>query len=186
MFDSMHGWVDFFWEEAFMNSRFCSLLIKAVAGLLVAAAVISCRGSKSGRGFHLPEGDVDRGRVAFVQLGCNQCHPVAGVELPASTVPEVIQVKLGGEVLRVKTYGQLVTSIINPSHITSPQYLAKNKGPGAIPMPDYADKMTVKQMIDVVAFLHSRYTKVYPNYTDYAYPYEPSGVPVMPHPSQYP
>jgi len=126
----------------------------------------SCGGPKSGRGFHLPEGNGDKGRAAFIQLGCNQCHLVDGIDIPAQPGP--IQIKLGGEVYRVKTYGQLVTSIISPSHITNPQYRDQLKGQT---MPDLTNAMTVRQMIDIVTFLHARYTKFYPDYRNYSDPY---------------
>ena len=46
-------------------------------------------------------------------------------------------------------------------------------------MPDFRDTMTVTQMIDIVAFLHSTYTRIYPEYLDYSYPYGLSGVPTV-------
>jgi hypothetical protein len=85
---------------------------------------------------------------------------------------------LGGEVLKVKTYGDLVTSIINPSHVISEEYLDKlPEIPGTLPespMPDFTREMTVAEMVDLVAFLHSRYVlKPKPDYIyfeGYQYP----------------
>lgn len=160
--------------------RHLVLLGLAASAFVMVVAAGSCKGSKSGRGFQLPDGDINKGREAFVQLGCNQCHTVAGVDLGATSAPGPVQFSLGGEVYRVKTYGQLVTAIINPSHIVSPQYKAQMQSSGQPPMPDLTKTMTVRQMIDVVAFLHAHYTKVYPNYSDYSYPYTPSGAPLFP------
>ena len=154
-----------------------------MAGAVVGLTLVSCGGAKSGRGFHLPDGDVEKGRTAFIQLGCNQCHTVSGVDLPVPTVPGAVQVKLGGEFVRVKTYGQLVTSIIDPAHIVSPQYQKQFKGQD-LGLPDVINAMTVRQLIDVVAFLHTRYTKIYPQYTDYSYPFVPYGGPAYPAPTQ--
>jgi hypothetical protein len=166
-------------------NRLLFLAAGAAGSFLVALSAVSCGGAKSGRGFHLPPGDSGKGRAAFVQLGCNQCHTVAGVELGAPVATGPLQVRLGGEVYRVKTYGQLVTSIIDPSHIVSPGHLAKLKGSEQRPaMPDYTNSMTVKQMIDLVAFLHAHYTKVYPEYRDYSYPYAPLNPTVPPRPDQ--
>jgi hypothetical protein len=151
------------------------MLLAAVAVCCLLALGTSCKGSKSGRGFRLPDGNVDQGRVAFVQLGCNQCHSVKGVELAKPAVLGPVQVQLGGEVLRVKTYGQLVTSIVNPNHVVSGQHRAKLGDSGR--MPDFRNKMTVTQMIDIVAFLHSTYTKIYPEYLDYSFPYGLPGIP---------
>jgi mono/diheme cytochrome c family protein len=165
--------------------RLLKLLAGTVGVVLLALTVVSCKGAKSGRGFHLPDGDADKGRAAFVQLGCNQCHTVSGVELAAPSAPGLVQVKLGGEVLRVKTYGQLVTSIIDPSHVSSPQHLAKLQSQDRPPMPEFTNTMTVRQMIDIVAFLHGSYTKVMPEYQDYSYPYGFSGAPGLPGPTPF-
>jgi len=73
-------------------------------------------------------------------------------------------------VYRVKTYGDLVTSISNPDHIISPQYLGplNEDEPGTLnsPMPDLTQSMTVAELIDLVTFLNSRYRlKAQPDYT---------------------
>jgi L-cysteine S-thiosulfotransferase len=137
----------------------------------------SCRGLRAGRGFHLPGGGIAKGREAFVQLGCNQCHSVKGVELAKPKVTSPVQVVLGGDVLRVKTYGQLVTSIINPEHVVSRRY--REKLGDSARMADFRNTMTVTQMIDIVAFLHSTYTKISPEYLDYSFPYGLSGTPAI-------
>ena len=70
----------------------------------------------------------------------------------------VIVVPLGGEVVRVKTYGQLVTSIINPQHIISPNYRGKyTDAAGKSFMPDFNPGMTVEELVNLVAYLQSRY-----------------------------
>lgn len=167
-----------------MKTKFV-LLAGAAVCLLVLGT--SCKGSKSGRGFHLPDGNVEQGRAAFVQLGCNQCHSVKGGDIPKPSVAGPVDVQLGGDVLRVKTYGQLVTSIINPEHVVSKQHVEKLSKAGPSAMPGYCNKMTVRQMIDIVAFLHSTYTKIYPTYLDYSYPYGVPGMPVaFPSPPQNP
>lgn len=160
-----------------MKTKVFILLTCGVVSCLLVLGT-SCRGSKSGRGFHLPDGDVEQGRVAFVQLGCNECHSVKGVDLAKPAIPGPVHLELGGDVLRVKTYGQLVTSIVNPAHVASKQHLEKLSAAGPSAMPDYTNKMTVRQMVDIVAFLHSTYTKVYPTYLDYSYPYGIPGIPV--------
>ncbi len=53
-----------------------------------AAAVLLCglfacdSGPRSPVGFRLPEGDIEQGRTAFLELQCNGCHSVAGEDLP--------------------------------------------------------------------------------------------------------
>lgn len=117
-----------------------------------------CSDPKSASGFRLPDGEVGAGREAFVRLNCHQCHTVAGDSLPKGQLADVITVPLGGEVVRVRTYGQLVTSVINPQHIINPAYRGKYTDPaGRSLMPDYNQTMTVRELVDLVAYLQSRY-----------------------------
>ena len=142
-----------------MNSKSLTVLICLTTALF---AFASCGPSaKSGRGLTLPEGDISQGQAAFVQLECNQCHTVKGVDLPAFDGETPLILELGGEVLMVKTYGNLVTSIINPNHVISSEYLSQlqrdSRPVTESPMPDLTREITVAQMTDLVAFLHSRY-----------------------------
>ncbi|MDH4048674.1 MAG: cytochrome c [Gammaproteobacteria bacterium] len=106
----------------------------------------------------LPEGDAIRGQEAFVALECTACHTIRDMELPAPQEWGPVTIALGGKVSRLKSYNQLVTSVINPSH-----RLARNpfKQPisdnGQSIMPMYGDVMTVTQLVDIVAFLESKY-----------------------------
>lgn len=136
-----------------------------LVGLVVIAGLSACDpGQKSAKGFRLPEGDPVRGRAAFVSLQCNTCHQVAGVELPAPPSKSPVQFFLGGEVTRLRSYGDLVTSVINPSHGLSPGFDKKRleEGTKLSPMPEFNGIMTVAQMIDLVAFLNQSYKKLDP------------------------
>ena len=149
----------------------------------IAAALAGCsKEAQSARGFRLPKGDIERGKTAFTELRCNTCHTVAGVELPVveSSVPT--KVVLGGVTMfTVKTYGELVTSIINPSHSVSKAYAdawarageefeGNTEDVGTVsPMPQFNDVMTVSQMIDLATFLDSTYELREPEY-NYVYP----------------
>ena len=120
-------------------------------------------GRKSAVGFHLPDGDVAKGKAAFVELKCYSCHRLEGVETPAPTVAKHQPVIIGGEVARVKTYGELVTSVIDPSHRLSAQVKKDWEVDSKLsPMPSYNREMTVEQMIDLVSFLQSRYSQLIP------------------------
>ena len=69
---------------------------------------------------------------------------------------------------QVKTYGALVTAIINPSHSLAPGYpkeLITKDNQSA--MANFNDTMTVRQLIDLVAFLQSRYKFVPPEPATY-------------------
>lgn len=106
-----------------------------------------------------------------MSLQCQQCHTVAGMELPKPESPSAVQFELGGEVRKVKTYGELVTAIIQPQHIVSPEYLEKmiGKQDAASPMPSFNDTMTVTQLTDIVTFLHAHYQKAPPPGVKYPY-----------------
>jgi L-cysteine S-thiosulfotransferase len=138
--------------------------------VLLMLLTAGCSGSKSGAGLRLPDGNVERGKAAFLELKCNTCHTVAGTEMPTPSkdYAYVRVVVLGGEVRQVKTYGALVTSIINPSHSLAPGYpkeLITKDNQSA--MANFNDTMTVRQLIDLVAFLQSRYEFVPPEPATY-------------------
>jgi len=127
--------------------------------MLLALATACSSGRHSSAGFRLPDGgDVEKGKAAFVALQCHTCHEVQGVDFPRPTVQPPVPVTLGGEVTEVVTDGYLVTSIINPSYELAPYPKDLITVHGKSRMPDYADRVTAKQLTDVVAFLQSRYT----------------------------
>jgi hypothetical protein len=126
-------------------------------------------GPNSGRGFSLPEGNADKGRATFVELGCNTCHSVDDIERVAPGEGPDIDIRLGGQTTVIKTYGDLVTSIINPSHKIVQRH-SKQKvatGEGESTMIAYNDFMTVQQLVDLVTYLESNYQVVPANRTQY-------------------
>ena len=146
----------------------------ALFSILTILCLTACAPDKqSGSGLYLPAGNVENGQQAFIDLGCNWCHSVKGVELPAvKEEPPPFTIQLGGQVYRVKTYGELVTSIINPNHVISYQNrqvlakLAQDKNAEIkTVMPSFNDKMTVTQLVDLVTFLDAHYDKYIPDYT---------------------
>ncbi|QDT91520.1 cytochrome C [Gimesia algae] len=113
-------------------------------------------GPKSAKGFSLPEGDATQGEQTFVELKCHACHTVSDVKLPE--VESELSIGLGGKVARIKTYGELVTSIINPSHRLAKGYpSAEIESDGQSKMKNYNEAMTVDQLINLVAFLQAHY-----------------------------
>ena len=148
-----------------------SISKKITRPVLVAAVVLSvvgCDLEKSPRGFRLPDGNVDKGREAFVSLQCNSCHTVSGETFPS---PTSFNIPLGVETARIRTYGELVTSIINPSHVISSRYREELRQATQSPMTNFNETMTVAQMIDLVAFLQSRYKLIYPYQRSPYYPW---------------
>ena len=129
-------------------------------GVLVLIVTVGCMPSpKSGQGFTLPDGNVEAGKATFISLQCNGCHKVSGVDqLAAEGDKPELSIELGGEVARIKTYGELVTAIINPSHrLAKGHPLNEIAVDGKSKMRNYNDVMTVTQLTDLVAFLQSKY-----------------------------
>jgi hypothetical protein len=113
-------------------------------------------------GFPVEEGSIEGGRQAFIDHRCHQCHTVAGVRLPELAGASSPLFELGGETSSLKAYSELVTSIVNPDHRISERYreeiLRQTIPPLESPMPmAHIETMTVRQLIDLVAFLDSRY-----------------------------
>lgn len=115
--------------------------------------------------FPTSEASVAAGQQAFIDQHCHQCHSVAGVRLPELAGASAPILELGGETSSIKSYAELVTSIIEPNHAISERYREERVIEGQVPLespmptPDL-DRMTVQQLIDIVAFLDSRYELV--------------------------
>lgn len=138
---------------------------------LMLVVFVGCTPSpKSGKGFTLPEGNLEQGKATFVRLQCNACHQIDGIEqLAVDGEDPAASVALGGEVARIKTYGELVTSIINPSHRLARGYSEDiiTGEDGESKMPKFNDVMTVTELTDLVAFLQSKYKLFEYEPTDY-------------------
>ncbi|WP_047813976.1 c-type cytochrome [Rhodopirellula islandica] len=146
--------------------------IHILFGVLLLGLIGCTPDPKSGKGFTLPEGDITRGKSTFEQLNCQACHTVAGVtfddteQSSNSDSTDLKVVALGGEKMAVQTYGDLVTSIINPSHRFAKGFdQADIASEGESKMRNYNEVMTVQQLIDLVTFLESHYS---------VKPYEPT------------
>lgn len=132
--------------------------IALVFATFVLASTGCAPAPESARGFRLPDGDPVLGRQVFLDLQCHACHTIPGADLPSIDLEAPVSVTLGGPVTQVKTYGQLVTSIINPSHKLIKRYpIDEISGGGQSLMPIMNEFMTVRQLIDLVAFLQDQY-----------------------------
>jgi hypothetical protein len=145
-------------SQALRRLTFCSVL---------ALSLSACSQPE----FALPPGDTDAGKTAFADLRCNSCHSVQGHIEHRPVTDNAIHVELGGTVTRVKTYADLITSIINPSHKLSRGLNTMTAtAEGESRMPIYNEVMTVQQLVDLTAFLETTYEVWVPPYNVYQYP----------------
>jgi hypothetical protein len=145
----------------------------SILALIAMLSVSGCGEQEDVVGFVLPEGDVALGQANFVHYGCPLCHVVAGTDIPYLGADAIPRIELGGKVRKVKDYGDLMTSVVNPSHALADQYVESlpehERETATSPMPNFNERLTVAELIDLVAFLHSRYEKTVPEYTGYQY-----------------
>jgi sulfur-oxidizing protein SoxX len=137
--------------------------------ILSVVALIGCQ-----TGFSLPNGDEAMGKAAFVKYRCADCHTIVGMDDLRQGLEPFMTLPLGGRTEQLKTYEELVTSIINPSHVISPNLAGKDVSVGGrSKMPNYNQAMSVNELIDLVTFLEGQY-ELDPywesDYEDFDYP----------------
>ncbi|MGR8948567.1 MAG: c-type cytochrome [Gammaproteobacteria bacterium] len=157
-----------------MSANFFRLL-RLLSVVPIIGLIASCSDNgEAVRGFVLPKGDVAAGQATFVEIGCPKCHTVAGTDIKQPD-GEQFHIQLGGEQTRVKHYGDLLTSVVNPDHKVAKPYQVINEAgkDASSPMPKFVTTMTVEQLVDVVEFLHSSYTSTQPDYLGTYYYYGP-------------
>ena len=90
-----------------------------------------------------------RGRAVFVKLECFTCHAILGEGLPPAS-------RSGPDLTDVghRHPGYLIESVMNPNGmiVDGPEFTDAR---GRSSMPDYRDRLTVGELIDVVAYLRS-------------------------------
>jgi sulfur-oxidizing protein SoxX len=153
-----------------MITRMCVVIVLIVLIL----ALWGCSNSpQSTKAFVLPEGDIAAGEATFMRMRCYDCHRIAGVDLPVAEEEGQVLVDLGGDVSKVKTYGDLLTSIVNPSHRLASGYADELVAvDGQSRMTHYNDVMTVSELTNLVAYLQTKYRvkrPVPPQYPPYHY-----------------
>ena len=148
--------------------------MRSLFNSLVALSALIClsacdRVDRKQGDFYLPEGDAAKGEMYFASLGCTSCHSVIGAEVLEPAEPGAVRVLLGSRTGRRMSYGQLVTSIVNPSHRLSARYRKDEVSQeGKSLMTSYNDVLTVTQLTDLVAFLQAHYET--PDRPGYMYP----------------
>jgi len=104
--------------------------------------------------FTLPEGNPKAGREAFVILQCHTCHTITGEQFPPVKPSERAMAPdlTGVGALHPAPY--IAESILNPSAVVTdgPGYADAN---GYSNMPSYLEALSVRQLVDLVAYLQS-------------------------------
>ena len=124
-------------------------LIFGTGLLLVFAHAVSARTVT----LTLPEGDPKAGRAAFLALSCTSCHRIAGEH----GLPEPVSANPGptlGAYHAQQTPARLAESIVTPSHEISATLRMSHEGKLS-PMGDFSETMTVRQLVDLIAYLRS-------------------------------
>jgi hypothetical protein len=142
------------------------------SSIILLFVVAACSyGPDSPKGFSLPEGDSTMGEKVFMQYQCLACHSLKGHEDDSLIKEFDMPIPLGGTSSLVKTYAQLVTSVINPSHKLAPRSQRIEEkitnDDGSSKMRVFNDVMTVQELIDLVAFLQPKYEVKPITYTHY-------------------
>ena len=111
-------------------------------------------GVPKGWKFTLPPGDPKAGRAAYVKFECFKCHAVKGEEAPGVTKTAA---DLGPDLTGMGSHHPaefFAQSIIDPNAVilTDKGYTGPD---GKSIMPDYSQSMTVRELLDVVAYLKS-------------------------------
>lgn len=134
-------------------------------GAVILATVLTAAGCdradqpRTAADIGFPQGNAVAGKQAFTALGCAGCHEVYGGDLPKPTASPVVPVYLGGNRVQLPPSEFFVREIVDPSHRISPGWaeeLVKSGTMSRMPS-NYSEAMTVRQLIDIVAFLSSRY-----------------------------
>ena len=102
---------------------------------------------------YLAGGDAAAGRRAYLSLKCNTCHTVAGE--PVGAKPPRLAGPQLGKLQAMQSPEQLADSIAAPSHVIS-EKPGPWTGPAGSTMGDYTHVMTVRQLMDLIAYIRSR------------------------------
>lgn len=103
--------------------------------------------------FTMPAGDPEAGKAAFEKMQCYSCHKVPGADLPQERSSGGVGPDL------VAAYSTLPAGFLAESIINSHQYISgtieKYHGLDKVSskMGDFSSIMTVRELIDIVAFL---------------------------------
>jgi len=137
-----------------MRTAFLPLLLGSLA-----LAVVHADAEES----VFPPGNADRGESLFTDRLCFRCHTVERTKLPEFDIPAKLKLHLGGVNYQAWDRDAYAKAIMDPEHFVAPEYQALMKqasDPSAAnesPMPNFNRTLTVADLIDLAAFLESKF-----------------------------
>jgi len=99
--------------------------------------------------FTLPKGDPVKGRAVFVKYECYNCHEIRGEDFPEPFEEEAPELSQMGPEHPIEFFAE---SIINPNAVVPKAY---QRPDGTSPMRDFTEQMTLRELIDVSAYIAS-------------------------------
>jgi Cu/Ag efflux protein CusF len=134
-------------SSSFLIFSFPSFASKHTTKVMPAAKAADTHHPKGWR-FTMPKGDSAKGKAVFEKFECSYCHEIRSEQFPApvESAPELSQM---GPLHPVEFFAE---SIINPNAVVPKAYRDSD---GKSPMTNFAEKMTVQELIDVSAYVAS-------------------------------
>ena len=137
-----------------MKKYFLLMLLATLFCQTAFAEINRDKDMEPANGFFLPQGDAISGKKAFEDLRCNSCHWVQNeISLSAPVADKA------GPMLGVKQAGYasgwIANSIVSPSHTIAYGSNGQAEGSDLSRMGDFTETMTVRQMINIVAYIKS-------------------------------
>ncbi len=111
-------------------------------------------GMHPANGFFLPDGNPEAGKKAFTRLKCTSCHWVQNEVDLSQPVTQKIGPMLGGKQAKYSA-GWIANSLISPSHAIVWDSDGQAENSELSRMGDFTETMTVREMIDIVAYIRS-------------------------------
>lgn len=118
-----------------------------------AVTATGARAATAAPAFVLPQGNPAAGHDVLAKMSCYSCHEVVGGDFPAPVADPPVPVKIDATVA-AKSPEQIAESIIAPSH-RFPRGVPGIDSDGLSRMGDYSEAMTVRELIDLVAYIRS-------------------------------
>jgi L-cysteine S-thiosulfotransferase len=105
-------------------------------------------------GFFLPDGDPSAGQLAFNRMKCSSCHWVQNELSLTDPVAEKVGPILGSKQSQYAP-GWIANSIVSPSHTIAEGSDGESFDGELSRMGDFTQTMTVRELIDIVAYIRS-------------------------------